>query len=181
MSNILIQNRYYKVLPFIKSLKLSIKLKNFGGLIYFVGSWGLSLLYFEKLFFLCKLKIFFNSSDTQNCGVTFFSLLKNIYCGLQVLHKTTILVKGLGFKVSSLQNLLVLKLGFSHLIILRVPKFICAKIFSKFTNINLASSNLCLVKSFCSKLRHIKQPNAYKGKGIRYINEYVRLKVVKKL
>lgn len=181
MSNILIQSRYYKVLPFIKSLKLSIKLKNFGGLIFFVGSWGLSLLYFEKLFFIYKFKIFFNCSGTQNYGVTFFSLLKNLYCGLQILHKTLILVKGLGFKVSSLHNLLILKLGFSHLIIIKVPKFICVKILNKFTNINLASTNLELLNSFCAKFRYLKRPNAYKGKGIRYINEYVRLKVVKKL
>jgi large subunit ribosomal protein L6 len=181
MSNILIQNRYYKVLPFIKSLKLSIKLKNSCSLIYFIGSWGLSLLYLEKIFFVYKHKIFFNSSTFQKSGVTFFSLLKNIYSGLQTLHQTTLLITGLGFKVSSLQNLLVLKLGFSHLIIIRVPKFIYVKIFSKFTNLYLASSNLCLVKTFCSRLRYLKLPNVYKGKGIKYINEYIRLKVVKKL
>jgi ribosomal protein L6P/L9E len=181
MSNILKQNRFYKILPFIKSLKLSIKPNFFGILVYFVGSWGLSLLFFEKLFFLCKYKFFFQGTNKQSCGVTFFSLLKNIYCGLQVLHKVTILVMGLGFKVSSLQNLLVLKLGFSHLIVLRLPKFLCAKIFDKFTKVSLFSSNLSLVKNFCSRLKFLKYPNVYKGKGIRYINEYIRVKVVKKL
>jgi len=88
--------------------------------------------------------------------------------------------KGVGYRASYIgNNWLLMKLGYSHLVYYKTPAHL--KIFClKFTKIFL--SGLCYKDVTCaaSWIRSKKVPEPYKGKGILYANEKIKLKTVKK-
>jgi len=80
--------------------------------------------------------------------------------------------RGLGLKFGLINDLrtLELKLGFSHLIRLNIPREkIQVKAFK--TSIVVLCSNLVSLKNFMYKIKRLRAPNIYKGKGIWYKNE----------
>lgn len=89
--------------------------------------------------------------------------------------------KGIGYKVSFIENnLLLLKLGYSHPIYFKTPKNL--KIFSlKLTKLFLSSNSYQNVTFTASLIRSKKLPEPYKGKGILYENEKIKLKEGKKI
>lgn len=91
-----------------------------------------------------------------------------------------LLLKGLGLRVNFSVDMTFLefKLGFSHLIRVKIPSGISIKIYKN--TIAAYSSNHILLGNFCYSLRNLKKPNAYKGKGLWYKNETRVLKIVKK-
>lgn len=90
-----------------------------------------------------------------------------------------LVLKGLGLKATLLkQNLLELKLGFSHIIHLEIPLIINITLLKNI--ILLESSDSVLLGNFANKIRSLKKPDSYKGKGVWYKNEIKVLKVVKK-
>lgn len=106
-------------------------------------------------------------------------LLKLVNCINKVVRKKLIL-KGLGLRIyySRALNILKLKLGFSHLIFLLIPKTI--KIFKKKHFILLESYNSVTLGNFAHLLSKFKFPNSYTGKGIWFKNQQLKLKPVKK-
>lgn len=99
-------------------------------------------------------------------------------------HYISFLVKmrlvGLGLRVLSLEEKKIhLRLGFSHDVVVIIPPNI--KVFSpKRDRLIVTSNNLSFLISFCSKLRDLKSPEPYKGKGIRFAREFILLKEGKK-
>lgn len=85
------------------------------------------------------------------------------------------------FPVEDFENrLLLLKLGYSHPIYFRIPRE--TKIFSfKLTKLFLHSYSYQKLTSTASKIRANKVPEPYKGKGILYENEQIKLKEGKKI
>jgi len=106
-------------------------------------------------------------------------LLKLINSINKVVRKKLIL-KGLGLRIyySRSLKILKLKLGFSHLIFLPIPKTI--KIFKKKNFILLESYNSVVLGNFAHLLSQFKFPNSYTGKGIWFKNQFLKLKPVKK-
>jgi len=94
-----------------------------------------------------------------------------------------LLFKGLGLKAALLDvgsnKVLELKLGFSHLIRIIIPQ---TKIGVKLIKNGLlvSGSDLVTVSNFLYKIKSLKLPNRYKGKGIWYKNEVIKLKEIKK-
>lgn len=79
------------------------------------------------------------------------------------------------------ENVLELQLGFSHNILLDIPKGIKVECdLKKKTNILLSGNNKDLLAQFASKIRSFRLPEPYKGKGIRFTNESIRRKEGKK-
>src|SRR5206468_638895 len=72
-----------------------------------------------------------------------------------------------------------LALGYSHPVIFPLPDGITAEI-DKQTAITLRGADKALLGETAAKLRALRKPDPYKGKGIRYSDEYVRRKVGKK-
>ena len=111
----------------------------------------------------------------------FINLFKTLIKKSTLLFTKKILLKGLGLKATLSNDLkmLELKLGFSHLIKIKIPK---NKINIKLTKnaIIATSSNLVTLGNYLYKIRHFKKPNIYKGKGIWYKNENIKLKTIKK-
>jgi len=89
---------------------------------------------------------------------------------------------GVGFKASNQGNLLDLSLGYSHNIILEVPKELkVATAQEKGQNpmITLEGIDKQLIGQVAAKIRSLRKPEPYKGKGVRYVGEVVRKKAGK--
>lgn len=89
---------------------------------------------------------------------------------------------GVGFKAANTGNLLDLSLGFSHNIIFDLPKEIkvsTEQLKGKNPEITLESIDNQLLGAVCAKLRSLRKPEPYKGKGVRFIGEVVRKKAGK--
>ncbi len=123
-----------------------------------------------------------NFSATQKKAPysTFFRLFQKALVGVSLGFVVRLAFWGVGFRVESfLNNILKLKLGYSHFIYINIPGHI--KIFSpKKTSLILKSFDEQLLKEFSSKICSFKTPDAYKGKGILYKNQILKLKEGKK-
>lgn len=113
-----------------------------------------------------------------------FLLIVNIFkkClkNLSKIFSKKLILKGLGLRVnlSKDKKSLELKLGFSHIITVLIPNGITVKINKNI--ISAYSANSSFLGNFLFKVKHLKYPNSYKGKGIWYKNETKLLKVIKK-
>jgi len=111
---------------------------------------------------------------------SFYRLLSNLAASFNKIIRKKIILKGLGLRIyyNRVLNILKLKLGFSHLILLAIPKTI--KIFKSKSFLLLESYDLVRIGNFSRILRKFKYPNSYTGKGIWFKNEFIKLKPVKK-
>jgi len=81
---------------------------------------------------------------------------------------------GVGFNVKAQNNRLIFQLGFSHDIVFDLPEGIEAV--AQKTSLEIKGADKQLVGQVAAKIRSLKKPEPYKGKGIRYKDEYVRSK-----
>jgi large subunit ribosomal protein L6 len=110
------------------------------------------------------------------------SLVSNLVKGVTDGYKKDMELVGVGFKASNQGNLLDLSLGFSHNIIFVVPKELkVATLTEKGQNpkIFLEGIDKQLIGQVAAKIRSLRKPEPYKGKGVRYIGEVVRKKAGK--
>jgi len=94
---------------------------------------------------------------------------------------------GIGYKVDVKPKAMTLSLGYSHPIEFPIPQGISVKAEKKnkgiqnyVATITISGSDKQLVGQFAADIRSLRKPDAYKGKGLRYASEVVRLKVGKK-
>jgi large subunit ribosomal protein L6 len=100
------------------------------------------------------------------------SLISNLVKGVTEGYKKDLELVGVGFKAVNAGNILDLALGYSHNIIFEVPKGQNPKIF-------LEGSDKQLIGQVAAKIRGLRKPEPYKGKGVRYSDEVVRRKAGK--
>jgi large subunit ribosomal protein L6 len=86
-------------------------------------------------------------------------------------------VIGVGYKVAVKGNIVELAVGFSHPVLVDLPKGISASVDGQ--KLTLTGIDKELVGETAAKIRRIRKPEPYKGKGIKYENETVRRKVGK--
>lgn len=103
------------------------------------------------------------------------SLINNMVYGVHSGYQKNLELHGVGYRASVQGNSLNLSLGFSHPVIFELPKGVQAAVEAN-TKISLKSSDKELLGLISSKLRKIKPPEPYKGKGIRYQGEVISLK-----
>ena len=87
-------------------------------------------------------------------------------------------IMGIGYRADLQDKALKLSLGFSHPILFQIPEGIKVEV-EKQTLITIKGIDKQQVGILAAKLRSIKLPEPYKGKGIRYVGERVRKKVGK--
>ena len=94
---------------------------------------------------------------------------------------------GIGYKVDVKQKTIVFSLGYSHPIEFPIPPGISMKVERQSRSIQnyvatiiVSGADKQMVGQVAADIRSLKKPDAYKGKGLRYMNETVRLKVGKK-
>jgi large subunit ribosomal protein L6 len=110
------------------------------------------------------------------------SLIANLVKGVTDGYKKELELVGVGFKAANQGNILDLALGYSHNIIFEVPKELkVATTTEKGQNpkIFLEGSDKQLIGAVAAKLRSLRKPEPYKGKGVKYSDEVVRRKAGK--
>ena len=117
---------------------------------------------------------------------TMRALIANMITGVSRGFEKKIEIYGTGYNVKEQGGKLILQVGFSHPVEKPVPKGIKVNVETGATRGNevpasftLSGIDKCLLGQFAADVRKIKPPEPYKGKGIRYADEYVRRKVGK--
>ena len=105
------------------------------------------------------------------------TLLANCVEGVTKGFSKTMEVIGVGYKVAVKGNIVELALGFSHPVIVELPKGIEAK--AEGTKLTISGIDKQLVGEMCAKIRRLRMPEPYTGKGIKYENEIIRRKAGK--
>jgi large subunit ribosomal protein L6 len=105
----------------------------------------------------------------------FRSLLKNAIIGVSDGFEVKLVLIGVGYRANIVGTKVDLSLGFSHPTALDIPKNIQVAI-EKGTAISIKGIDKREVGQFAAAIRAMKPPEPYKGKGIRYENEFVRKK-----
>lgn len=104
--------------------------------------------------------------------------VKNMVSGVNTPFEKKMLYEGVGFKADAKGSDLHLALGFSHPVIVPIPASL--KVVTEKGSITVSGINKEEVGAFCAKVRLLKVPEPYKGKGIRYSDEIIRRKQGKK-
>jgi len=106
------------------------------------------------------------------------ALIFNMVKGVTEGYEKKLEIKGVGFRASLEGENLVLHVGFTHPIKIEAPEGIKFSIEKNI--ITVSGADIEKVSQIAAKIRKVKPPEPYKGKGIRYVGEIVRKKVGKK-
>lgn len=106
------------------------------------------------------------------------SLIANAVNGVNEGFKKTLIIEGVGFRAELKGSRLLLSLGYSHPILVIPPDGIEFQTPSQ-TSVVISGSDKQLVGEVSSKLRSLRPPEPYKGKGVRYEGEQIRRKAGK--
>ncbi|MGB3921830.1 MAG: 50S ribosomal protein L6, partial [Minisyncoccia bacterium] len=109
---------------------------------------------------------------------TYASHISNMISGVNKAFTKTLILEGIGFKSEVKGDKIVFALGFSHPVEVAIPKTL--KITAEKNVINISGADKEEVGLFAAKLRALKKPEPYKGKGMRYSTEVIRRKQGKK-
>lgn len=110
------------------------------------------------------------------------ALVSNLVKGVTEGYTKKLELVGVGFKASNTGNLLDLSLGYSHNIIIEIPKELkvaTAQEKGQNPQITLEGIDRQLIGQVAAKIRSLRKPEPYKGKGVRYQGEVVRKKAGK--
>lgn len=110
---------------------------------------------------------------------TICSLIKNEIVGVSQGYLLHLDIVGIGYKVTINKQSLFFKLGFSHKIKYELPENVRA-FSTKANHLCLYSISWSMLKQTAAKIKALKNPEPYKGKGIRYRGEIINLKIGKR-
>ena len=105
------------------------------------------------------------------------TLIANCVEGVSKGFSKTLEVIGVGFKVAVKGNIIDLSVGYSHPVLIELPKGLEAK--AEGTKLTISGMDKELVGEFAARVRRVREPEPYKGKGIKYENEIIRRKAGK--
>jgi large subunit ribosomal protein L6 len=110
------------------------------------------------------------------------SLVANMVQGVSVGYKTVQELVGVGYKATATGQLLELALGYSHNIMMEMPAEIKVETLTergKNPIITLSSNDKQLIGQVAAKIRSLRKPEPYKGKGIKFAGEVLKRKAGK--
>ena len=119
-----------------------------------------------------------NDKFSRSLWGTYMSHIKNMIKGVVTPFERKLLVEGVGFKCEVKGNTLNMSLGFSHPVLVEIPAGLT--VVAEKGSLTITGIDKELVGLFSSKIRSLKKPEPYKGKGIRYSDEVIRRKQGKK-
>ncbi|NQT23072.1 MAG: 50S ribosomal protein L6 [Candidatus Omnitrophica bacterium] len=108
----------------------------------------------------------------------FRSLIQNMIKGVSEGYSKQLEIRGVGFKAQVQGKNLTMQLGYSHPINYEIPEGIEIKV-TKQTQLEVSGRDKAKVGEVTAEIRDFYIPEPYKGKGIRYVGEYVRHKAGK--
>ena len=115
-----------------------------------------------------------NTPLSRSLHGTTRQILNNMVIGVSGGFEKELEIVGVGYQASLEGNRLRLQIGYSHDIYFDLPEGI--KVTADRTIIKINGIDKQLVGSVASKIRSFRKPEPYKGKGIRYKDEYIRIK-----
>ena len=108
------------------------------------------------------------------------SLINNMVVGVTEGHKKVLEIHGVGFRASAQGQNLTLNVGYSHEVKMEAPEGINFEVTAeergKATEIIVSGIDKALVGQIAADVRKVRKPDPYKGKGLRYKGEVVRLR-----
>jgi len=107
------------------------------------------------------------------------ALVNNMVVGVSEGFERKLELNGVGYRAKASGKSLNLTLGFSHPIDYPLPEGVSAETPSQ-TEVVLKAADKQLLGQVASEIRAFRPPEPYKGKGVRYADEYVRRKEAKK-
>jgi large subunit ribosomal protein L6 len=103
------------------------------------------------------------------------SLLNNMVIGVTEGYKKTLEIQGVGYKAEMKGKNLVLSVGYAHTVTVAIPSDVTVQMEGT-SKIHVSGSDKQAVGEFAAQVRKIRKPEPYKGKGIRYEGEAVKIK-----
>ncbi|MBD5204323.1 MAG: 50S ribosomal protein L6 [Bacteroidales bacterium] len=107
------------------------------------------------------------------------ALVHNMVVGVSEGYKKEMELVGVGYRATATGQVLELSLGFSHAIYIKLPKEIKVEAKSERNKnplIILECADKQLIGQVCAKIRSLRKPEPYKGKGIKFVGEVIRRK-----
>ncbi|GEK06694.1 50S ribosomal protein L6 [Schleiferilactobacillus harbinensis] len=101
--------------------------------------------------------------------------LNNMVVGVTEGYTKKLQLVGVGYRAQLKGDTLILNVGYSHPVEMHAPKGVKIEVPSN-TEINLSGISKQVIGAFAATIREVRPPEPYKGKGIRYVDEYVRRK-----
>ena len=120
-----------------------------------------------------------NDKFTNQMHGTTNANIQNMIIGVSEGFKKGLEILGVGYRFAVSGNVLTIQAGYSHPVKLDIPTGISVNVISA-TEIEVSGADKILVGEFAANIRKVRQPEPYKGKGIRYKGEHVRHKEGKK-
>jgi large subunit ribosomal protein L6 len=107
------------------------------------------------------------------------SLISNMVSGVSQGYSKNLEIVGVGYRAQVQPGKLVLSLGYSHPVEYALPEGISAEVDKKQTLITISGIDKQRLGQVAAELRALRPPDSYKGKGIRYQGERIKLKAGK--
>lgn len=104
------------------------------------------------------------------------SMISNMFKGVTEGYKKELELVGVGYKADVKDKSLVLNVGFTVPVVIPIPGNIGIKVEDKQTKVIITGLDKDGVGLLAAKIRDIKPPDPYKGKGIKFVNEVLKLK-----
>ncbi len=123
-----------------------------------------------------------DSKEHRSFHGLYRSLLNNLVTGVSQGYRKELELVGVGYKAEAKGQVLELNLGYSHLIAILIPKELKVETETKRgTNpkVTLEGIDKQLIGHIASKIRSLRPPEPYKGKGVRFVGEEIRRKAGK--
>lgn len=115
--------------------------------------------------------------SVSNWG-TMRALLQNAVSGSTENFSKSLILEGVGYRANVDGNALAMSLGFSHPVRFEIPEGISIK--AENNVITISGADKAQVGEVAAKIRDLKKPEPYKGKGMRYSDEVIKKKAGKK-
>lgn len=119
------------------------------------------------------------SLQSKKLYPTMRTLVNNIVVGVKEGFTKKLEIHGVGLRANMQGSTIVMQLGYSHEVRYDIPKGVTVTVDDQ-TKITVAGIDKQLIGEVAAKIRGFKKPEPYKGKGIRYVGEYVARKEGKK-
>jgi len=120
-----------------------------------------------------------SNDNFKNFHGTANANIKNMIIGVTEGYVKNLEAVGVGYRFTVSGNKVTVNAGYSHPVVVTVPEGLTVESPSN-TELVIKGTDKCLVGEFAANVRKIRQPEPYKGKGIRYKDEYIRRKEGKK-
>lgn len=127
-----------------------------------------------------EMTVSLRSDDREHKALlgTVVSHIKNMVAGVNTLFEKKLIIEGVGYKADAQGSKLNMALGYSHPVNLDIPAGLTVK--TEKGSMTISGINKELVGAFAATVRSHREPEPYKGKGIRYSDEVIRRKQGKK-